>query len=344
MSGELDNQAIDPTLVSIVLPTYKRAHVLPNAMRSILAQTYAHIELIVVDDNSPDHTAEVVRSFDDPRIRYVRNEPNLKLPRALNKGFSLARGGYLTWTSDDNLFAPTAVEKMVEALRARACDFVYADYFLFADIDADGNALDKRHERLPDEPQLSRGNHIGACFLYTRKAYQEIGDYDPELFLVEDYDYFIRVAQRFRVCHIGEPLYYFRRHDDALFCSRYCEVKAADVLVRYKNRLIDEDEAVNVVVTLILQDTDGLKPPLLSVTRRIARKLSYRLTVLHRHWSERYLRQRLRERVAPLLRDYREGRIKFGEAKEHLTALMRQWGTVEYIAPALTKTRAPNAA
>lgn len=344
MRDDIDNQAVDPTLVSIVLPTYKRAHVLPNAMRSILAQTYTHIELIIVDDNSPDNTAEIVRSFGDPRIRYVRNEPNLKLPRALNKGFSLARGGYLTWTSDDNLFAPTAVEKMVEALRVHHCDFVYADYFLFADIDAAGNALEKRHERLPGELQLKRSNHIGACFLYTRKVYEEIGDYDPELFLVEDYDYFIRIAQRFRVCHIGEPLYYFRRHDDALFCSRYCEVKAADVLVRYKNGLLDGEEAVNAVVTLILQNADGLKPPLLSVTRRLARGLSYRLTVLHRRWSERYLRRRLHENVAPLLSDYRAGKIKFGEAKERLTALMRQWGTVEYIAPPLPKTNAPNPA
>ena len=114
----MSNNPSDTPLVSIVLPTYKRAHVLPNAIRSVLNQTYANLELIIVDDNSPDDTPEVVKSFRDARVKYVRNEPNLKLPRALNKGFSLARGTYLTWTSDDNLFADDAIEKMVARLQA----------------------------------------------------------------------------------------------------------------------------------------------------------------------------------------------------------------------------------
>ena len=88
-------------LVSIVLPTYKRARVLPHAIRSVLAQTYANWELIVVDDNSPDDTAQVVAGFTDQRIRYVKNDPNLKLPRALNCGFSLARGSYLARMLDN---------------------------------------------------------------------------------------------------------------------------------------------------------------------------------------------------------------------------------------------------
>ena len=110
MSGESIQAEPD---VSIVLPTYKRAHVLAGAIRSVLRQSFARLELIVVDDNSPDNTREVVASFDDPRIRYVRNDPNLKLPRALNRGFALARGAYLTWTSDDNFYGETAIVRMV---------------------------------------------------------------------------------------------------------------------------------------------------------------------------------------------------------------------------------------
>src|SRR5512137_2512935 len=118
----MSSNAPDKPLVSIVLPTYKRAHVLPHAISSVLNQTYTNLELVIVDDNSPDDTLEVVKLFNDSRIHYVKNEPNLKLPRALNRGFSLARGEYLTWTSDDNLYAPTAIERMVDALVSEKCD------------------------------------------------------------------------------------------------------------------------------------------------------------------------------------------------------------------------------
>ncbi|HRQ59502.1 MAG TPA: glycosyltransferase family 2 protein, partial [Azoarcus taiwanensis] len=223
--------------VSIVMPTYKRAHLLGGAIENVLAQSFRDFELIVVDDNSPDDTPQVVARFDDPRIRYVRNDPNLRLPRALNRGFALARGQYLTWTSDDNFFAGTAIERMVQVLDRGECDLVYADYYMFAEVDAAGRPTDAKHDRLPATLQLDKGNHIGACFLYTRRAYEAVGDYDPELFLVEDYDYFIRIAKQFEACHIAEPLYYFRRDDDTLYLSRFAEVKASDVLVRYKNGL-----------------------------------------------------------------------------------------------------------
>ena len=326
MSSEAPRQS----LVSIVLPTYKRAHVLPDAIRSVLRQTYKNLELIIVDDNSPDDTATVVKSFDDARIRYVKNDPNLKLPRALNKGFSLANGAYLTWTSDDNVFADNAIEKMVDALHAKDCEFVYADYYLFADLDAAGNPLDARHERLSNKLQLEKSNHIGACFLYTRKVYEEVGEYDPELFLVEDYDYFIRIAKRFGVRHISEPLYFFRRHDDALYCSRFCEVKAADVLVRYKNGLLSETDVLEALVTLLVRNTDDLNNPFLRWSHRAVRKFSFRLTTMYREMLTEYLRRHLKSRVLALLEGYRSQQFRFDETKNELAGLVRRIGTLKY--------------
>ncbi len=320
-------------LVSVVLPTYKRAHLLAQAIRSVLAQTHANLELIVVDDNSPDDTAAVVRSFDDARIRYVRNDPNLKLPRALNRGFSLAQGAFLTWTSDDNLYAENALEKMVAALQTGTCDFVYADYYLFSEQDESGRPLDIHHDKLPPREQLDKGNHIGACFMYKRTVYEAVGEYDPELFLVEDYDYFMRIARRFRLCHIAEPLYYFRRDDATLYCSRFCEVKAADFLVRYKNGLIDEQAVLDAVVGLIARNMEGLKVPVLAGGYRTAKAWSYRLTRMLENLATAYLHRRLRQPVMDLLAGYRARRMSFGEAKAALTALMNELGTVEYVQP-----------
>lgn len=315
---------------SVVLPTYKRAHVLPMAIRSVLNQSMADLELIVVDDNSPDATREIVASFDDPRIRYVRNEPNLNLPRALNRGFSLARGRYLTWTSDDNMYGEDALRKMIEAIRDQGCGLVYADYYHFTDLAPDGAPLAIRHNKLSPTVQLEKGNHIGACFMYTREVYEAIGDYDPELFLVEDYDYFMRIAKRFRVGHIPEPLYYFRRHDDALFVSRFCEVKASDFLARYKNGLLSDDDVLEAIVELLMRNIDALHNPLLRRSHRAVRERSYRLTKLHESLLAAYLRRRLRGPVAALLAAYRSKRVTFGAAKDRLGGLMKGLATIAY--------------
>jgi glycosyltransferase involved in cell wall biosynthesis len=326
----MSETASDNQLVSIVLPTYKRAHVLPHAIRSVLAQTYPNWELIVVDDNSPDNTPEIVRSFSDERIRYVRNDPNLKLPRALNKGFSLARGAYLTWTSDDNLYADNAIEKMVSRLQAGDCDFVYADYYVFSEQNAEGRPLDIRRDKLPDQLQLEKGNHIGACFMYTRKVYEAIGDYDPELLLVEDYDYFIRAARLFGFCHIPEALYYFRRDDDTLYLSRFAEVKASDVLVRYSNGLLSETGLMDSMVGLIMRKTHGLKNPWLRWSNNVVHSRSYRLTELHRRLATSYLRHRIASEVTELLNSYKTRQIQFRETRDALAVIMKQHGTIEY--------------
>ncbi|HNQ05322.1 MAG TPA: glycosyltransferase [Thiobacillaceae bacterium] len=323
----------NPPLVSIVLPTYRRAHLLAQAMRSVLAQTHGNLELIVVDDNSPDDTARVVAGFDDPRLRYVRNEPNLKLPRTLNRGFSLARGDFLTWTSDDNLLAPTAIEKMVAALAPGDCDFVYADYWLFSDQDADGRPLSPQHDRLPDTLRLERGNHIGACFLYTRRLYEAVGDYDPELFLVEDYDYFLRAAKQFRFAHIAEPLYYFRRDDATLYVSRFPEVKASDLLVRVKNGVLDAPTAASTLADLLMQHPDSLADTGLKRGLDIRARLSYRLGDWLTQRGMARLTRHLLAALEPLFNAYLAGHQDFGHTRAALLEAVARHGRLAYMPP-----------
>lgn len=326
MSATITNEP----LVSIVLPTYNRAQLLPFAIQSVLAQSYTNLELIIVDDNSPDNTGEVVKSFDDPRIRYVRNSPNLKLPRALNRGFSSAQGEYLTWTSDDNLYRPEAVARMVGRLQDGHCDFVYADYDLFSEQDENGNPKNCQRDFLPGELRLNKGNHIGACFMYTRRLYDKVGDYDPELFLVEDYDYFLRAAKVFSFCHIPESLYYFRRDEGTLYLSRYCEVKASDIIVRYKNEQLTEEEAIEEVVKLIMRNPGDLRSPLLRSCYRIVKERSYRLTKLYNHLAVGLLAFKVGSSVSSLIEDYDSGQIAFKTARDRLCELMQKNCNLKY--------------
>ena len=201
-------------LVSIVLPTYNGSKYIRQSIRSCLAQSYRNFELIVVDDGSRENIAAIVAEFDDSRIRYVRHEKNKGLPETLNTGFRQATGALLTWTSDDNYYAPDAIERMAGFLRRhRAVSFVYTSMHI---IDDDGAPMHPplRPALPPDE--LRAQNCVGACFLYTREVYRDIGDYSRAAVLVEDYDYWVRVSKRFRMQRLFAPLYYYRHHAGSL--------------------------------------------------------------------------------------------------------------------------------
>ena len=100
-------------LVSIVLPVYNGEKYLRESLDSILAQTMEDWELIAVDDCSKDATPQILADYaaSDSRIRVMRNAENQRLPRSLNIGFAEARGEFLTWTSDDNAYAPEALHE-----------------------------------------------------------------------------------------------------------------------------------------------------------------------------------------------------------------------------------------
>ena len=142
--------------VSIVLPVYNGEGRVHQAITSCLLQTHCDIELVVVDDCSTDRTPEIVKSFDDPRIVYIRNVRNAGLPGALNIGFARTTGNYLTWTSDDNEYAPTAIAEMLRALRGSPeVDFVYADYTAYFE-----STGETERRKLPDELALDRTNTV----------------------------------------------------------------------------------------------------------------------------------------------------------------------------------------
>lgn len=243
-------------MISVILPVFNGELYLEEALESILCQTYTNFELIVVDDCSIDHTAEIVKGYMklDNRIRYVRNVANMKLPRTLNVGFANARGDYFTWTSDDNQYKPEALERMVYWLETETdVDMVYADY---TGIDANGKVTGKRQM---DEPcEMVFHNVVGACFLYRKAAAKKAGEYDADLFLAEDYDYWIRIKKNGRLKHIHEDLYYYREHEKSLTVSRQIQVISQAYKVMEKHFLYlysqARDRGVGIKYLEILED------------------------------------------------------------------------------------------
>lgn len=220
--------------VSIVLPCYNGADLLGSAIKSCINQTYKDWELIIINDCSTDKTLEVANSYAqiDSRIKVFTNEKNSKLPVSLNNGFKNATGEYWTWTSDDNLLHPTMIEDMVNFLdENKEVGFAVSDYNI---IDINGNVVEEVY--IPDDVNLllPLNNYIGASFMYRKEYAIEVGEYNKDLFLVEDYDYWLRLNNVCKLKRLPKCLYSYRKHGGSLTETRKEEIRVKLLELRLK--------------------------------------------------------------------------------------------------------------
>lgn len=245
-------------LISIVLPVYNGERFLSQSIDSILGQTYRNWELIIVNDCSMDNTLKICQDYasKDTRIKIVNNVINQKLPRSLNIGFQNAKGRYLTWTSDDNCYEDNALERLIEFLHQNTeYGMVYSDMIL---MDENGKDIGRRTSK---DNQLYSFNCIGASFLYTRECYEKVGEYDVNRFLVEDYEYWLRIAKSFKIGHLTELLYKYRFHNNSLTFSRMKQIgeRILELKIDYLDDIISHSSQEELKALLFELTTYGLE-------------------------------------------------------------------------------------
>lgn len=110
-------------MISIIIPTFNREHLIQKAVESVLDQSYTDIEVIVIDDGSTDNTEEKVRLIEDERVRYLKLNNNGGACRARNKGAEIARGEYLAFQDSDDIWHKDKLEKQIRFLEQGNYDF-----------------------------------------------------------------------------------------------------------------------------------------------------------------------------------------------------------------------------
>ena len=199
--------------VSVIMAAKNYGRFIAQAIDSVLAQTHADWELVIIDDGSSDHTARVVQPYlIDRRIRYVLSD-TLGQPRAKNLGYRLSRGQYLAYIDADDAWAPTKLARQLERFALNCKLGVVSCGRLLMDEQGTTRPAPAATPMKSGEAltQVFLKNRI--CFssvMICRTAFEHLGAFDPHLDVAIDYDLWLRLAAHYEFDNVADPLVLYR--------------------------------------------------------------------------------------------------------------------------------------
>ncbi|PYT00010.1 MAG: hypothetical protein DMF63_08545 [Acidobacteria bacterium] len=205
-----------PHSLSVIIPTYNYGRFLRDAIRSVFDQTVVPAEIIVVDDGSTDETPDVVASFGDT-VRYIRQE-NSGVCATRNRGVAESSGKLVAFLDADDIWEPQKLEKQLAQFDAD--DRIGLVHCGMREFDSATNETIKFHVEgaetgvadnllLWERPSM---NVSGSVVMASREAFDAVGGFDPLMKVGEDWDFCYRVARKFKVGFVSEPLVNYRSH------------------------------------------------------------------------------------------------------------------------------------
>ncbi|ELY44001.1 glycosyltransferase family 2 protein [Natronorubrum bangense] len=309
----------DPAL-SVVMPTYNAAEYLRSAIDSILAQTFSDFELVIVNDGSTDGTHSIIESYDDDRIQTVRLETNSGIPTARNRGIEKARGEYVACHDSDDRSHRTRFERQARYLDANKGVAAVGTGALL--VDESGDRIARR--RVAADPSLSDlvdVNHfVHGSMIVRRSALEEVGYYHEWFELAEDYELVLRLADRYDVRNIDEPLYEQQIRTDSAYGSSLEKIWLYDLLAVKKLKKPEDWLELKRIV-----DRDGVRAARQYLSRE-------ELTDYHR----KVARERLRYGYPKEAQDHVRQAVSFSKPSPMLCVLY----SLSFFPPTITKRTA----
>ena len=206
-----------PKSVSVIIPTYNYGRFIAEAIQSVLQQTHRPDEIVVVDDGSTDDTAQVVAGFGDA-VKYVRQD-NGGVCAARNKGVAESTGEIIAFMDADDTMEPESIAKQVALFSDERVGLVHCGLRLFDDETGETIELQLEggEDGVADNLLLWEGASIAGpgAILVTREAFDSVDGFDTGMKVGEDWDFCYRVARKFKVRFVPEPLVNYRSHATA---------------------------------------------------------------------------------------------------------------------------------
>jgi glycosyltransferase involved in cell wall biosynthesis len=208
--------------VSVIVPTFNRASLLPECLDSLLQQSLSPHEVIVVDDGSTDETRRVLEEYGST-VTVVRTE-QLGKPAAINTGLDVATGSYIWIFDDDDVAVPDALERFVSTLEHNPqCGFAYSSFY-YTKSDPETGRIGRPYSEMAipeDDDELGffvnllLYNFLGGAAVFARSScYDKVGGFREDLVRSQDYEMAVRLARRFESVRVaGEPTFHYRQHE-----------------------------------------------------------------------------------------------------------------------------------
>jgi glycosyltransferase involved in cell wall biosynthesis len=198
------------TIVSIITVTRNRANLLIRAIESVLKQTYTDFEYIIIDGASEDNTEEVIKSFSDTRIKYIKQANNIDVRLSLDHAVELARGKYLSFLDDDDEYKATKIQKQLDRIESLSDEYGYVycwmDYF----DDSKNHFIKTVSPRIRGNIfhyLLEQNSFVGTPSIFIKKAvYLECGGWNKKIEYISDLEFLTRVSRKYLVDLVPESL------------------------------------------------------------------------------------------------------------------------------------------
>lgn len=229
--------------VSVIIPTYNRAHSLMESVESVLHQTYTNIEVLIVDDASADNTQEVIKAIKDERLKYVKLSQNSGASGARNAGVEYAQSRIIAFEDSDDLWKEDKLEKQMSYWKEHPeFSMIYCQYnmntkdgvFVTPNSDWDGDLEGDIF------PWLLLRNTVGApTMLMYKECFLEVGGFDTTMRSLEDWEFAIRYAEKYRIGYVEEPLVdaFFSEGGVSSGVAAYYESRCK-MIARYKEQML----------------------------------------------------------------------------------------------------------
>lgn len=235
--------------VSVVIPTFNRAHVLRRSIASVLDQTYVDLELIVVDDGSSDGTDVLVQGIFDSRLRYIKQPKNRGVSAARNRGIAEARGEWLAFLDSDDVWLPHKLERQFAALDGVECVASYCslrrvDGTLTVEVPPTDRGAQSGSSPWPT--LLMDGIWCSQTWLVPKRVVLAAGQFDERMSIWEDWDLFLRIALQGTIHHLPEVLVHSTVSPDSLVGQHGNRPASLRILQEKHAALFAQDAVVRV--------------------------------------------------------------------------------------------------